>query len=305
MFQTGKSLVMLFLALVSLGVQTAQAAAPTILNSSATSSALTINGTNLSGGTAMVLLGASGPLAVTAQTAAQIVVSLPAGIAPGDYALSVQIGTKSGNTATSFATIGAIGPAGPAGAQGPAGPQGNAGSPGATGAAGSVGPSGPAGPTGPQGPAGAGPGILYQAAPATTAVTVPAFISQGYAPGPADFTLIQTLTLPEGAYLLQGMVNMNNLSSDGLAGQCVILINANPFSIAWTGYITLRKNPFYGGDGGETGQYSIHGAAWAGMGQWPAGTGPAIAELKCESSAIAQVSAQNFTATLAGSVIVQ
>ena len=302
MFQTGKPLIMLFLALVSLGVQ---AAAPTILNSSATSSALTINGTNLSGGTATVLLGASGPLAVTAQTTTQLVVTLPAGIAPGDYALSVQIGTKSGNTATSNATIGAIGPTGPAGPQGPVGPPGNAGSPGATGTAGSVGPSGPAGPTGPQGPAGAGPGILYQAAPATSAITVPAFVSQGYAPGPADFTLIQTLTLPEGAYLLQGMVNMTDLSPDGLTGQCVILINGNPFSIAWTGYITLRKHPFYGGDGGETGQYSIHGTAWAGMGQWPAGTGPSVAELKCESSAVAQVSAQNFTATLVGSVEVQ
>ena len=299
MFQTGKSLVMLFLALVSLGVQTAQAAAPTILNSSATSSALTINGTNLSGGTATVVLGASGPLAVTAQTAAQIVVALPAGIAPGDYALSVQIGTKAGNTATSFATIGAIGPPGPAGAQGPAGPQGNAGAPGP------FGPAGPAGPIGPQGPAGAGPGLLYQAATPTSATIVPAFISQGYAPSVADFTLIATLTLPEGAYLLQGMMNLTNLSPDGLTAQCAVFINGNPYSVAWTGYVTLRKHPFYGGDGGETGEYSIHGAAWAGMGQWPSGSGPAVAELKCESSAIAQVQGSFFTAMLTGSVIVQ
>src|SRR5512135_2009472 len=277
--------VTLFLLLVSLCIQTAHAVAPTILNSSATSSALTVNGTNLSGGTATVLLGASGPLAVTTQTATQLVATLPAGLAPGDYALSVQIGTKAGNTATSFVTIGAIGPTGPAGPQGPVGPQGDAGLPGATGSTGAVGPAGVTGPVGPQGPAGAGPGVLYQAAPQAGLISVPAFDGQGYAPGPADFTLVATLTLPEGAYLLQGMVSMINLSDGVMTGQCVILINANPYSIAWTGYTTLRKNPHFGGDGGETGVYSIHGAAWVGTGQWPLGSGPAIAELKCESSA--------------------
>ncbi len=98
---------------------------------------------------------------------------------------------------------------------------------------------------------------------------------------------------------------MVSLASTGLTAQCVILLNASPWGIAWTGYVSLRKNAYYGGDGGETGAYSIHGAAWAGMGQWPAGSGPAVAELKCESSAIAEVEVSNFTAVLVGSVIVQ
>ena len=84
-----------------------------------------------------------------------------------------------------------------------------------------------------------------------------------------------------------------------------IFVNGNPYAAAWTAYISLRKNPYFGGDGGETGQYSIHGAAWAGTGQWPAGSGPAVVELKCESSAVAEIQVSNLTALLAGSVIAQ
>jgi hypothetical protein len=144
---------------LSLVATPAHAAVPTIANSSSTSTSLTINGTNLSGGTATVTLGSSGPLAVTLQTATKLVVTLPAGLAAGDYTLNLQIGSKT-NAAASVVTIGAVGPAGPAGPIGPAGAPGAAGPTGATGAAGATGSvgatgaqgsPGPVGPIGPQG----------------------------------------------------------------------------------------------------------------------------------------------------------
>jgi len=128
----------------------ANAAVPTIASTSSASSALTINGTNLSGGTAVVLIGSLPQLVVTAQTATKLVATLPAGLAAGDYTLAVQIGSKT-NSTSSVVTIGAVGPAGPAGPQGTAGPTGATGSTGATGATGPQGPAGPVGPAGPQG----------------------------------------------------------------------------------------------------------------------------------------------------------
>ncbi len=60
---------------LSLAAGAVHAAVPTITNSSSTSTSLTINGTNLSGGTATVTLGSSGPLPVTSQTATKLVVT--------------------------------------------------------------------------------------------------------------------------------------------------------------------------------------------------------------------------------------
>lgn len=147
------------LALSSVFVATTAYAAPTVSSSSTTATTLTIKGTNLSGGTATVTLGGTGPLAVQSQTATQLTVALPASLVAGDYTLNVQIGSKT-NTTSSVVTIGAVGPAGPAG---PAGPQGATGAAGATGpqgakgdtgATGAQGPSGPQGATGAQGPQG-------------------------------------------------------------------------------------------------------------------------------------------------------
>ncbi len=137
---------------LSLAAAPVHAAVPTITNSSSTSTSLTINGTNLSGGTATVTLGSSGPLPVTSQTATKLVVTFPAGLTAGDYTLNLQIGTKT-NTAASVVTIGAVGP-GSCGSAGPSGPQGAAGTTGATGATGAVGPTGPQGSVGPVGPIG-------------------------------------------------------------------------------------------------------------------------------------------------------
>ncbi len=112
---------------------------PTITSSSTTTTQLTINGSGLSPGAASVLLGSFGPLVVTTQTATQLVVTLPGGLTPGDYVLSVQIGPGKANIDESVVTIGAVGPGGPTGATGATGPMGAAGAVGAT------------GPTGPQG----------------------------------------------------------------------------------------------------------------------------------------------------------
>lgn len=137
------------------------AAAPIVLSSIAGSSTLTINGTNLSGGTAIVSLGGSAALPVQSQTATQLIVTLPGGLAAGTYALSVQIGSSKSNATSTIAMIGAVGPVGPAGPQGPAGPTGATGPTGAVGATGATGPAGPqgiqgvAGPAGPAGPQGA------------------------------------------------------------------------------------------------------------------------------------------------------
>src|SRR4029079_16519762 len=127
----------------SRGVQSANAAAPVVLNSSSTPTALTIEGDHLGPGTAIVMLGAFGPLTVVSQTSTQIVVTLPSGLVPGTYVLSVQVGNGNGNFDESIVTIGAIGP------MGPAGPAGSQGSPGPAGPAGATGAQGPAGPAGP------------------------------------------------------------------------------------------------------------------------------------------------------------
>jgi hypothetical protein len=142
---------------------------PLIEFSSATATQLTINGSGFTPGTASVLLGDYGPLPVAAQTATKLVVTLPAGLTPGSYVLSVQIGPTTANADESVATIGAVGQTGATGATGPqgntgatgaTGAQGATGSQGNTGAAGAVGPTGAkgdtgaTGATGPQGPAG-------------------------------------------------------------------------------------------------------------------------------------------------------
>ena len=98
---------------------------PVIESSSATATQLTINGSGFTPGTASVLLGDFGPLAVTTQTASKLVVTLPSGLTPGNYVLSVQIGATTANADESVATIGGVGatgPAGPTGATGATGP---------------------------------------------------------------------------------------------------------------------------------------------------------------------------------------
>lgn len=90
-----------------LAIPSADAKKPVIISSSSTATALTINGEDLAPGAASVLLGSFGPLAVTGQTPTQLVVTLPGGLTPGNYVLSVQIGNGKGNIDESVVTIGA------------------------------------------------------------------------------------------------------------------------------------------------------------------------------------------------------
>jgi hypothetical protein len=68
---------------------------PVILSSSASATQLTIDGSGFLPGTASVLLGQYGPLAVVSQTSSQLIATLPPAIKPGSYVLSVQLGKNS------------------------------------------------------------------------------------------------------------------------------------------------------------------------------------------------------------------
>ncbi|HEY7791513.1 MAG TPA: IPT/TIG domain-containing protein [Vicinamibacterales bacterium] len=97
------------------------------------------------------------PLTVISATDDQVVVTLPAGTAPGDYALVVATGNGQPEIASWDLTLGAVGAQGPKGdqgVQGPIGPMGPIGPQGPQGVPGPVGPQGPTGLTGPQGPTG-------------------------------------------------------------------------------------------------------------------------------------------------------
>ena len=84
----------------------------------------------------------------------QIVATLPSGLAPGTFDLTVT--NSSGNSVVFDLTYGAIGPQGPAGAAGPTGAQGPAGPIGATGPQGARGLTGAPGAPGPAGANGIG-----------------------------------------------------------------------------------------------------------------------------------------------------
>ncbi|MGD1093702.1 MAG: IPT/TIG domain-containing protein [Bryobacteraceae bacterium] len=262
-------------------------------------SRLTISGSNFGTGSSPTVSLGTVAMVVQSYSATSVVAAFPSGsplssFAPGSYLLTAQFQVPGRSptfaSETFDVTLGTAGPQGPAGATGSQGP---------TGATGS---RGPAGATGSQGPQGSiGPSTVYYSAQKVYPVSEVVFTSNGYAPATSDFTLIAKLQLPDGSYLIQGVASMTNLSSNVLNGQCVLLINENPYSIAWTGYFTL---PPYG-DGGDTGVFNILGTAYAGMGQWTAGVGGAEAELKCIADSVSQVQASAITATLTGSLIAQ
>jgi hypothetical protein len=89
-------------------VQSANAAVPDILSSTASieSNSLTINGSNLGAGLAIVTFGSFPQMAVTQQTADRLVVTLPSGIRAGDYTLTVQIGSNPSDFDQSIVSIG-------------------------------------------------------------------------------------------------------------------------------------------------------------------------------------------------------
>jgi len=119
-------------------------------------STVTINGTGFLGGasaTPAVTLGIF-TLPVQSATNEVIVAQLPAGLAPGNYLLTVTAGKAKSEYDESVVTIGAVGPQGPVGPTGPIGPIGPAGSQGDTGPRGPAGPIGATGAIGPWAPRG-------------------------------------------------------------------------------------------------------------------------------------------------------
>jgi Collagen triple helix repeat (20 copies)/IPT/TIG domain len=174
---------------------------------------VTISGTNLgsAGFTTVMLDGSATPLTLTTVTNTSVVATLPAGLPPGSYLLTLTTTTKGTQSDEFWLTLGAVGPTGPQGPQGvqgstgPAGTTGPAGPAGATGATGPQGPPGPQGPTGltgPQGPAGvAGP--IGPMGPKGDAGATGATGSQG-PPGPAGAAGAQGPPGPTGAAGPQG-----------------------------------------------------------------------------------------------------
>ncbi len=213
---------------------------PTIISSSSTPTQLTINGSGFLPGTASVLLGSFGPLTVTTQTEANLVVTLPGGLTPGDYALSVQIGTNKNSVDESVVTIGAIGPAGPTGATGATGPSGATGAVGATGpagASGAAGSSGVAGATGATGAAGAqGPAGRARDVGSVTPGT-PDFYPQGLVGWVAvEHPSLGTYCLtPDASVTSNNAVLMLTVGSPGATSQGQAI---------WTGYCGLTPLKF-------------------------------------------------------------
>lgn len=144
---------------------------------------ITITGTNFQPAkTAPAVQFNSKAVVVNSSSNTQIVATLPAGLVPGTFSLTIT--NSQGNSATFDMTYGATGP------QGPAGPAGAAG---ATGAQGPAGPTGAIGPQGPRGLTGA-PG----------------------APGPAGangigFTFLNAFD-PYATYALNSVVSYNGSS---------------------------------------------------------------------------------------------
>jgi hypothetical protein len=251
MFRISKVLVA-FVMVSIFAIQTAHAAPPpppgppvlpgpaTIISSSSTATQLTINGSGFSPGFASVLLGKYGPLAVTTQTANALVVTLPAGMTPGDYTLSVQIGPIPLNADESVVTIGAVGPAGPTGATGAAGPAGAIGAAGATGATGPQGPGGVPGATGAQGPAGP-TGPQGRAGQARDVGSVLPGTPEFYPQGLVGWVAVEHLSLgtycltPDPSVTFNNAVLMLTVGSPGATSQGQAI---------WTGYCGFNPLKF-------------------------------------------------------------
>jgi Chaperone of endosialidase/Collagen triple helix repeat (20 copies) len=111
---------------------------------------ITVVGTNFGTNTPLVALQGV-PLTVQSfnVSTGTIVATLPNGLSPGSYLITVTTSSGAPSTGTFDTTYGSTGATGPQGIQGPKG------DPGLTGPVGPTGSTGPQGPEGPQGPAGA------------------------------------------------------------------------------------------------------------------------------------------------------
>jgi type VI secretion system Hcp family effector len=114
---------------------------------------LTIRGSGFGNRAPRVTL-AGEPLPVLSSGPFEVLASLPLGVEPGSYRLTVSRGRGEGKSDTFDVTLGAAGAAGPPGPEGPEGPAGLPGPQGLPGVPGQPGPPGPAGAPGPPGPPG-------------------------------------------------------------------------------------------------------------------------------------------------------
>lgn len=143
-----KPTALLFCAFAAVGLSLPVRATPPIIYSvTPTETTLTLRGADLvkKGEAPVIHLGGSTvALEVVSFSPEEVILTLPAGVAPGSYSLVL------GNDEFFF-TIGAVGPQGPQGLQGPQGIQGPPGPMGATGAPGAKGDAGDKGDTGAKG----------------------------------------------------------------------------------------------------------------------------------------------------------
>jgi hypothetical protein len=218
------------------------------------SNTLTINGVNFGSLSPQITIGAySAPLVVTTATWTHVVATLPAGIPPGSYLLTLttrKVVTPNraalGPADEFWVTLGAqgvpgvpgptgpigvTGATGPQGIVGPTGPIGPGGPAGTTGATGAVGPAGPAGPVGAAGPAGpVGPAGPQGATGATGATG-----AQG-TQGPQGATGATGATGPQGAAGSGGGVSLvdgNNVT----LGRVISAYQYGATVLTSTGYI--------------------------------------------------------------------
>ncbi len=132
---------------------------------------LTIRGSGFGDRAPRVTL-AGEALPVLSSGAFEVLASLPLGLEPGSYRLTVSRGRGEGKSDTFDVTLGAAGAAGPPGPEGPEGPAGLPGPQGLPGVPGQPGPPGPAGAPGPPGPPGPPGGESIPEEPAPSGLRV-------------------------------------------------------------------------------------------------------------------------------------
>lgn len=140
---------------------------------------------------------------------------------------------SSNETQLMWNVTGPMGPAGPAGPVGPAGPSGAPGPAGATGATGPVGP--------------AGPSHAYFTGVINESVRLPAFGST---------VSVATLSVPAGAYIVDGMADFVTFTASG-DGDVICTLDYSP---AGSGPPAAAGVPIGSGSSNSSGSLSLHDA---------------------------------------------
>jgi hypothetical protein len=153
---------------------------------------LTISGKNLARANAKPSVTLDDlPVSVSSFSRTDVVASVPAGLKPGSYLLTLEPGGRDERVAKFDVALGAIGPKGDPGAPGPAG---------ATGPTGPQGPQGPQGPAGPPGSAGGGSDVFSVTSPAVGLRIL--------------FHEVAALAVPAGQYWIVFTSTVTNTTSD-------------------------------------------------------------------------------------------